>query len=50
LAKHATRTEDRDRYRHEEELWLQIAEDVEARDSDATVVSPRAIVRDETRT
>jgi hypothetical protein len=34
MANQATRAEDRDRYRHEEKLWLQIAEQVEARDEE----------------
>jgi hypothetical protein len=32
MAEEATRSEDRDRYQHEQKLWLQIAEELERRD------------------
>ena len=32
MAKEAARPEDRDRYRHEQNLWLQIADEIERRD------------------
>jgi hypothetical protein len=37
MANQANRAEDCDRYRHEEKLWLQIAEQLEARDEEATL-------------
>jgi hypothetical protein len=32
MAKDANRPEERDRYQHEQDLWLQIAEELERRD------------------